>query len=183
MQLNEKLAVIPVDVGVRNLATTIENETPKFYGSEINEVRQKYRVATNQWMSADKWSEQDRRIVRHQARIAAISIVETARRQRAIIALGQPNTCARYSSWYLSYWPVKCFIQHLRAKAVRLGVPVVDVPEWNTSHRCSQCGARGYRLVMLFACPNCGANMDSDANAALNIRQRAQKLLLNMRRG
>ena len=61
-------------------------------------------------------------------------------------------------------------LSQLRYKAEWAGREVVEVPARNTSRDCSRCGARNDPGASeLYGCASCGASVDRDLNAALNI--------------
>jgi len=172
--------IIPVDVGMRNIATTIENGETKFYGAGINAIRRRYMEQKEDGKSqvpAEFWRPEDRKEVRRQARAVARVIVEKAVKDRAVIALGKPSRSYFEAQWNYAYWPVQSFVQHLRSRARALGVRVLNVPEAETSQTCSQCGSHGKRLGAVFVCYACQIALNSDMNAAKNIAKRAESML------
>ena len=70
------------------------------------------------------------------------------------------------------------FLSILSAKAACAGRSVVVVPPAYTSQRCSGCGsvvAKAYS-VRWHSCPDCGASLHRDHNAAKNIERAGQAL-------
>jgi IS605 OrfB family transposase len=57
-------------------------------------------------------------------------------------------------------------------KAEQAGIRVEEVDPFQTSQRCSACGAEGSRDGDHFSCSECDRGRHADLNAAENIRQR-----------
>ncbi len=70
------------------------------------------------------------------------------------------------------------FLTILAFKAACAGKHVEAVPPAYTTQDCSGCGERIYKSlsVRTHVCTNCGLILDRDANAALNIQWRGQRL-------
>jgi transposase len=86
--------VLPVDVGIRKIATTIEEGQPMFYGKEIRETRGRYfrlRRSVGKGRIIKKWRHKERESVRHQVHTITRRIVDHARALNAIIAIGDPE--------------------------------------------------------------------------------------------
>jgi IS605 OrfB family transposase len=73
----------------------------------------------------------------------------------------------RLSLW--QYGAIRVAVLH---KAQMAGIAVVFVNPAHTSQNCSRCGLRGVRKRHRFTCPQCGASLHADVNAATNIRSR-----------
>ena len=76
--------------------------------------------------------------------------------------------------YFLSTWQIHWFFsqiqEHVADLAPRKGIFVEWVVAKHTSKRCSRCGQLGDRKGKIFKCPHCGFQLDSDLNAARNIR-------------
>ena len=60
--------------------------------------------------------------------------------------------------------------EYIKYKAEWEGIPVLAIPEYNTSKTCHRCGKEGKRVSQgLFKCPNCGLEYNADLNGAINI--------------
>jgi len=60
--------------------------------------------------------------------------------------------------------------QYIKYKAEWEGIPVLAIPEFNTSKTCHRCGEKGKRVSQgIFKCPNCGLEYNADLNGAINI--------------
>ncbi|MDY5441024.1 MAG: transposase [Candidatus Enteromonas sp.] len=80
--------------------------------------------------------------------------------------------------WYL-HKPYAAFISRLRTKALSVGKVVKEVPtNFPSSQICHCCGVRSEKAkdlsVRQWTCPNCGAQLDRDENAAMNILKKAE---------
>ena len=177
--------ILPIDMGVRKLATTIENGKPHFYGKNVRRTRGAYfrlRRAAGKARIIKKWKHKERETVRHEVHHITRQIVEKARQMNAIIAVGdlkgiREQDKGRSFNRRLSGQPFYLFKQFLTYKAAWEGIRVLTVPEAYTSQTCSRCGMRGHRVGGRFTCQNCGLVCDADANGAWNIAKRAHGLL------
>lgn len=73
-------------------------------------------------------------------------------------------------------WPYGMLRSFVTYKAALKGVNVVFVDPRNTSKSCSRCGhcyKKNRKTQALFRCVGCGYTTNADANAAVNIAQRA----------
>lgn len=77
----------------------------------------------------------------------------------------------------IAQWPFRMLQQQIAYKAAWAGVPVEFVEPRNTSKTCSNCGFINRKLKMTereWRCPSCGATLDRDLNAAVNIERRGK---------
>ncbi|NVM29250.1 MAG: transposase [Candidatus Helarchaeota archaeon] len=78
------------------------------------------------------------------------------------------------AGYFLATWQIHWFFgqiqEHIADLAPRKGLFVEWVIAKHTSKRCSRCGKLGQRKGKIFKCPHCGFQLDSDLNAARNIR-------------
>jgi putative transposase len=178
--------ILPIDMGVRKLATTIEDGKPRFYGKDVRRTRGNYyrlRRSVGKGRIIRKWRDKERETVRHQVHAITRRIVEQAKRANAIIVLGNLEGIRRRNhgrsfNRRLSSQPFYVFKQQLTYKANWEGIRVLTVPEAYTSRMCHRCGVRGQRVTGRFSCQNCGLVCDADVNGAWNIMRRAHGLLL-----
>jgi putative transposase len=179
--------VLPIDMGVRKLATTIEDGKPQFYGKEVRRTRGNYfrlRRSAGKPRIVKKWQHKEQETVKHQVHAITRRIVEQAKRAKAIIVLGnlegiRKQDRGRRFNRRLSSQPFYLFKQQLTYKAAWEGIRVLTVSEAYTSQMCHRCGVRGQRVTGRFSCPNCGLVCDADVNGAWNIGKRAHGLLVH----
>jgi putative transposase len=180
-------SILPVDMGVRKLATTIENGKPRFYGKDVRRTRGNYfrlrRSAGNPRITK-KWKHAEQVSVRHEVHAITRRIVEQAKRASALIVVGdlegiRGQDRGRSFDRRLSGQPFYLFKQLLTYKANWDGIRVLTVSEAYTSQMCHRCGVRGQRVAGRFSCPNCGLVCDADVNGAWNIGKRAHGLLVH----
>jgi IS605 OrfB family transposase len=188
-RLKRKYAtVLPVDMGIRKLATTIEDGRPRFYGKEVRTIRGRYyrlRRSAGKPSIIKKWRHAEQVSVRHEVHTITRRIIQQAKRANAIIAVGDlkgirdDDARGRRFNRRLGSQPFYLFKQMLTYKANWEGIRVLTVPEAYTSQMCSRCGVRGHRVRGRFSCLNCGLVCDADVNGAWNIAKRAHGLLVH----
>ena len=179
--------VLPIDMGVRKLATTIEDGKPQFYGKEVRRTRGNYfrlRRSAGKPRIVKKWRHKEQETVKHQVHAITRRIVEQAKRAKAIIVVGnlegiRARDRGRRFNRRLSSQPFYLFKQQLTYKAAWEGIRVLTVSEAYTSQMCHRCGVRGQRVTGRFSCQNCGLVCDADVNGAWNIGKRAHGLLVH----
>jgi putative transposase len=177
--------ILPIDMGIRKLATTIENGKPHFYGKDVRRTRGAYfrlRRSAGKARIIRKWRHKEQEAVKHHVHTITRRIVDKAKQTNAIIAVGdlkgvRDNGKGRSFNRRLSSQPFHLFKQYLTDKANWEGIRVVTVPEAYTSQTCYRCGVRGQRVAGRFSCQNCGLAVDADVNGAWNIGKRAHGLL------
>jgi putative transposase len=180
-------AILPVDMGIRKLATTIEDGKPHFYGKEVRTIRGQYyrlRRSVGKPRITKKWKHAEQVSVRHEVHTITRRIVEQAKRANAIIAIGdlegiRNQNCGRKFNRRLGSQPFYLFRQLLTYKANWEGIRVLTVSEAYTSQMCHRCGVRGQRVAGRFSCSSCGLACDADVNGAWNIGKRAHGLLVH----
>jgi len=113
-------------------------------------------------------------------------IVEKAKESRSPIVLEKltnirnssrrGNGQGRKMRGRLNRWSFRELQRQIEYKAEWKGIPVKHVRASNTSRTCSQCGYinRALRFERMWQCPSCGATLDRDYNAALNILVRSR---------
>jgi putative transposase len=178
-------SILPVDMGIRKLATTIEDGKPRHYGKKIRETRGRcfrLRRSAGKGKIIRKWRHKEHEIVKHEVHAITRRIVDKAKQMNAVIAIGdlkgiRKNAKGRSFNRRLASQPFYMFKQYLTYKANWEGIRVLTVPEAYTSQTCYRCDARGHRVGGRFSCPSCGMVCDADVNGAWNIAKRAHGLL------
>ena len=187
-RLKRKYAtVLPIDMGVRKLATTIEDGKPNFYGKQVRTIRghhYRLRRSVGKPSVIKKWKHAEQVSVKHEVHAITRRIVEQAKRANALIVIGnlkgiREQDRGRSFNRRLSSQPFYLFKQLLTYKANWEGIRVLTVSEAYTSQICHRCGVRGQRVAGRFSCPNCGLVCDADVNGAWNIGKRAHGLLVH----
>jgi putative transposase len=179
--------VLPIDMGIRKLATSIEDDKPCFYGKEVRSIRGHHfrlRRSVGKPSIIKKWKHSEQRSVRHEVHTITRRIVEHAKRMNALIVVGdlegiRKQKRGRRFNRRLSEQPFYLFKQLLTYKANWEGIRVLAVSEAYTSQTCHRCGVRGQRVAGRFSCPTCGLVCDADVNGAWNIAKRAHGLLIH----
>jgi len=177
--------VLAVDLGIHNIATTINstNMKPKFYGKRLRAIRGHYfhlRRSLPNRKAVRKVGNHEKRIVNHELHKISKAIVQEANRTNSVIVLGKLKGLRKNGKGKgrrfrrklngFPYYKLASFIEY---KARWLGIPVLEISEAYTSQMCSRCGKRGLRVRGLFTCPHCGLNLNADYNGARNILKRA----------
>jgi putative transposase len=176
-------SVLAVDIGVHNIATTINSvdKKPKFYGKTLRAVRGHYfhlrRNLPNR-KTVKKVGKREKRIVNHELHKASKAIVQEAVENNSLIIVGKLkgirlNHRGRIGNRKLNSFPYRKFVSFIEYKANWQGIPVLKINEAYTSQICSRCGQKGLRVRGLFQCRQCGLNLNADYNGAKNILKRA----------
>jgi IS605 OrfB family transposase len=125
-RLKRKYAtVLPIDMGVPKLATTIEDGKPHFYGKQVRMIRGYYfhlRRSVGKRRIIKKWKHAEQRSVKLELHTITRRIVEHAKRMNAIIALGdlegiRSNSKSATFNRRLALQPFYLFKQLLTYKA------------------------------------------------------------------
>jgi putative transposase len=117
----------------------------------------------------------------------AKKIVESAKSKGQAIVLeklkgirhvhGKGNWESKGKRRRIAQWPFRAFQSFIVYKANWDGVPVEFVPAARTSQTCHACGFINRKLKLTereWRCPSCGATLDRDLNAAVNIERRGK---------
>jgi transposase len=203
-----ELVTVAVDLNVKHLAvitvrqreSILETVFVRDHGLDQARYRHLKRIAKKQWQSGklvkgELSNQLLWRHVRRQNRDAA---------QKAARAIA--NVCAKYPGCVLLFERLRKIrrsggrqshrlnrkqANHLRGqinqlareKAFAQASVTVEVNPWQTSQRCSRCGARGERFSMragqrskhkggkLFSCPVCHYEAQADFNASVNLHR------------
>jgi putative transposase len=179
-------SVLAVDVGVHNIAATVNSKDPKprFYGKALRRVQGHYfhlrrKLGEKKALKAIKnIGSHEQRIVNHELHKISKAIVQEALENSSLIVLGnlkgvRQNGRGRRFNRKLNSFPYHKLASFIKYKAQWQGIPVLKVSEAYTSQQCSRCGQKGLRVRGLFKCPHCGLNLNADWNGARNILKRA----------
>ncbi|MGQ9760238.1 MAG: RNA-guided endonuclease InsQ/TnpB family protein [Candidatus Methanomethylicaceae archaeon] len=117
-------------------------------------------------------------------------IIEKAKESKSVIVLERltnilkhhrkGNGEGRKMRGRVHRWSFRQLQKQIEYKAKWEGIPVVYVRATNTSKTCSQCGYlnKALKTERVWQCPNCGAKLDRDLNAAINILSRFKEALV-----
>ncbi len=163
-----KVARLHTEYGIRR---------SKFYERYPNDRRLKEKFAG---------SRREKERIRQTLNVVSKQIVEKALGNREAIVLERltgirkahkkGNGKGRESRRRANLWPFRLLQQQIVYKASWGGVPVEFVDPRNTSKICSVCGLVNRQLKVTdreWLCP-CGATLDRDLNAAINIERRGK---------
>lgn len=179
--------VIGVDLGIKQLATTSDNEF--FTGELVENKRQKYtshrhRLQKKNTRNAKRRIKQignkEARFRKDVNHCISKKIIEKAKGTESAISLENltginDRTTVRKSqknqrmSW--SFYQLKSFIKY---KAEEQGITVIEVNPKNTSrtcNKCKYCDKKNRKNQSDFQCLECGYIENADYNASLNIRE------------
>jgi putative transposase len=185
-------SVLAIDMGIRNIATTVNssNPKPKFYGKELRAVRghffnlRRKLQKKKAYGAVKKIGEHERRIVDSILHTISKRIVEEADKTNSVIVLGdlkgiRANDRGRSFNRRLNSFPFYKLAKFIEYKASWLGIPVIKVNEAYTSQRCHNCEERGLRVGGRFFCSNCKHEYNADYNGAYNIMKRAMGYIIS----
>ena len=94
--------VLPVDMGIRKLATTIEDGKPNFYGKQVRTMRGHHfhlRRSVGKPSVIKKWRHAEQVSVKHEVHAITRRIVEQAKRANALIVIGDLEGIRGAGSW------------------------------------------------------------------------------------
>ncbi|WP_243723236.1 transposase [Actinomadura sp. 7K507] len=181
---------IGVDRGIANLASTSDGVNHQGRGLERyrrSMARVRAELQAKGTRSAKrKLKNRARREARHATHInhaIAKTVVADAERTGRGIALekldgiGDRTRVPRHQRATHSSWPFRQLGEFLRYKALRAGVPVIEVDAHYTSQTCPRCGHRSRKNRPTrddFSCAVCGLAGPADHIAAVNVQRRAR---------
>ena len=181
--LNEK-SVVGSDGTTHDLSEVARLHTlygirrSRFYAGHPRDRRLKKKFAS---------SRREKERVKQALRRAATLIVEKARANNEAIVLerlkgiryahkrGNGERTAKRRR--IALWPFYQLQSYIEYKARWAGVPLEYVSAAYTSKTCNVCGYINHTLKVTeksWVCPNCGAKLDRDLNAAINIERRGK---------
>jgi len=179
--------IIAIDIGDRNVATKVELidgkvQKPKFYGREVRGIRRHYDWLRRK-LGEKKLLKKIKQIGRKEHRkvddiLHKISreIVNRAKELGATIVIGnlkgiRKKNRGKTLNRIVNRMPYRRLTQYIRYKAEWEGIPVLVIPEYNSSKICYKCGKEGRRLSQArFKCLYCGLDyFNADLNGAINL--------------
>ncbi len=178
---------VGIDLGVKNLATTSEGEFiehPKFLQRLEKRLKREQKKLSRKEKGSNNWEKQRKRVakIHEKMRNARRDFLHKLSRHLVnnydhisfedldIKGLVQSSNLAKLildAGW-------RALITFVTYKAVMAGARVVRVDPSYTTQDCSVCGFRVPKTLAerLHECPECGAIMDRDYNASVNILQK-----------
>ncbi len=179
-------SALAIDVGIRNIATTVNSveKKPKFYGRELRRLRSRFyqlrkKLQVNGAFEAIKRiGDKESRITDDLLHKISREIVNKADSNNSVIIIGNLKGIRlqrRYSRGFmrkLNSFPFHKLFQFIRYKAQWLGIKVIQVSEAYTSQTCHNCRSKGLRVGGKFKCFVCGHEYNADYNGAFNIMNR-----------
>jgi len=163
---------------VARLHTLYRVKRSRFYERHPHDRRLKKKFASSR--------REKERVSQALQRVSTL-IVEKARANNESIILerlkgiryahqrGNGETMARRRR--IALWPFRMLQSYIDYKARWAGVPVEYVSPSFTSKKCNVCGFINHKLTLTersWLCPQCGAKLDRDLNAAINVERRGK---------
>jgi putative transposase len=175
--------VLGVDVGENNLATTSTGKI--FGGGSLRDRRDRYlnlrgRLQSHGTKSAKQSlkrvsGKEARRAKQFNHEVSTEIVSEAIKTGCGVIVLEDLThirdriKAGKRMRTRLHRWPFRQLQDFVEYKAVGAGLKVIYVNPSYTSQTCSVCQAIGQRSKHRFSCKNCGSQLHSDCNAAVNI--------------
>ena len=183
---------VGLDFGMKHFLT-LDNgkaiDSPQWYASALKDLRNAHRAVSH----CQKGSNNRRRALQHLERIYTQScnrrrdwffkLPNDMVQQYAVICIEDLNLDGMKHLWgrKVSDLAYGEFIQILEWVARKNGSIVVKVDRWLPSSKaCHICGTVNAKLTLIdrrWTCEGCGATLDRDTNAAINIREAGLSLL------
>lgn len=178
-----------VDMGVVQIATDSDGDA--FSGSGVNNIRRRHRKLRAKLRACGtksakrhlkKLAGKEAHYARNLNHNIAKQIVDKAKRTNRGIAIEKLTgiqtriRAGREQRAVLHSWSFAQLGGFLKYKAIRVGVPLVEVDPRNSSRECSQCAhteKSNRSSQSKFRCKSCGYETNADFNAAIVIRGRA----------
>jgi putative transposase len=194
----ETKGTIGVDLGVVNLATDSDGES--FKGDTVEATRKHYS-RRRKGLQSKGTKGAKRRLRKIRAKESHFRKDRNHKISKAIVAKAKGTACAigvedlggisrrttvakpqrdRMKGW--AFYQLRTFVA---SKALAAGLPVIPVDPADTSRTCSGCGhcAKNNRKNRNdFECRHCGLTLCADVNAAINIRDRAERIRVEVLR-
>ena len=182
-----KRGVVGVDLGVKNLATLSDGTVipnPRATGARLKALRKAQRALSRKIKGSVRRERAKKRVARLYARVADVR-ADAMNKATTMIASNYDTVCVEdlhvagmvknhSLARSLSDASLGEFRRQLEYKTARTGAALRVVDRWYPSSKtCSNCGVAKAKLSLserTFNCDDCGASMDRDLNAAINIQ-------------
>ena len=182
-----KGGAVGIDLGVKNLATLSDGvviPNPRALGTRLKALRKAQQALSRKVNGSVRREKAKKRVARLHARVADVR-ADAIRKVTAMIAgnysvvcVEDLNVAGMVKNHHLARSVADAslgeFRRQLEYKAARTGAVLRVVDRWYPSSKtCSNCGAVKAKLPLserVFHCDACGASIDRDLNAAINIQ-------------
>ena len=182
-----KRGAVGVDLGVKNLATLSDGtviSNPRALGARLKALRKAQRALSRKVKGNVRREKAKKRVARLYARVADVR-ADAINKATTMIASNYSVVCIedlnvagmvknRHLARSVADAALGEFRRQLEYKTARNGAVLRVVDRWYPSSKtCSNCGVVKAKLSLserVFNCDSCGASIDRDLNAAINIR-------------
>ena len=182
-----KGGAVGVDLGVKNLATLSDGAVvpnPRALNAKLRMLRKAQQALSRKIVGSTRRERARERVARLHARVVDVR-ADAIHKATAMIANTYSIVCIedlnvsgmvknRHLARNLSDAALGEFRRQLEYKTARTGAALRVVDRWFPSSKtCSNCGVVKAKLSLserVFNCDACGASMDRDLNAAINIQ-------------
>jgi len=186
----EPQGVIGIDMGIVQVAVTDDGESHT--GEAVMQVRRRVRehrrhLQARKTRSAfkrlQKTARRQSRFVRDTNHVLSKHLVSKAMQERRALAIEalsgirERANGSRHLRWLLGNWAFAQLDAFLSYKCEAAGILLLSVDPAYTSqtcHACGHCERTNRKSQSEFCCQHCGLTMNADANAAKNIKARAE---------
>ena len=184
------LPVVGIDVGINSLATLDNGKqypNPRPLKHSERKLKREQRRLSKKVFLSNNWYKQKQKVERLHYKIACIRIDAQHKATTEIInnasvigieTLKITNMLKNKNlAKALSDSAFGGFLEKLKSKAEVLGIPTIQAPQFYASSKtCSSCGQKKKDLSLSerqYDCNACGASIDRDINAAINLKNLA----------
>lgn len=164
--------VVGVDVGVKKLMSTSENV---FLGKDIETKIQKLKRRKRGSKNSKQTIEEIKSYIGQQVNQLDLADVQTVVVEDLDVKnMNKRGKSSKEHRKTLGNWNSRLLFGRLTNRCQENRVLVMSVPPEYTSQKCSSCGVvcKESRSGERYECKHCGASLDADYNASINIRNR-----------
>lgn len=185
----KNLEILGLDWGIKNFMTSSKGEIinyPKSVLREYQRISKLQKIRDKKELHSNNYEKMQEKIRKTYEKMENIkrNFVEQKTTELckshdiAIEDLTNNKIRFKYKSWRRNQKiaPLYIFIQKLEWKCKKFGSNFYKVEPNNTSRMCSNCGSIKENLTLndrIYYCEKCGAIIDRDVNAAINIAHKA----------